>query len=78
MNQKWKVLNFEKTKDASRKGAGGEENTAELPDNEQEPRRRSRSCITLYIGNTILSILNRLRSNNPTINHEVVMRVTTV
>ncbi|XP_051931577.1 E3 ubiquitin-protein ligase MARCHF9-like isoform X2 [Hippocampus zosterae] len=79
MNQKWKVLNYEKMKDASRKSAGGEESTtAELPDNGQEPRGRSRSCITLYIGNTILNILNRLRPNNLTINNEVVMRVTTV
>ncbi|XP_077429631.1 E3 ubiquitin-protein ligase MARCHF9-like [Vanacampus margaritifer] len=80
MNQKWKVLNYEKPKDlTSSDSKGGEEsNTVEVPDNGQEPRRRSRSCITLYVSNTILSILNRLRPNNLTVNHEVVMRMTTV
>ncbi|XP_077386983.1 E3 ubiquitin-protein ligase MARCHF9-like [Festucalex cinctus] len=80
MNQNWKVLNYEKRKDLSSSDSkGGEESiTVEVPDNGQEPRRRSRSCITLYVGNTILRILNRLRPNNLTVNHEVVMRVTTV
>ncbi|XP_061642358.1 E3 ubiquitin-protein ligase MARCHF9-like isoform X3 [Phyllopteryx taeniolatus] len=81
MNQKWKVLNYEKKKDltsCASKGAGGEENTREVTENGQEPRRRLRSCLTLYVGNTVLRILNRLRPNNLTANHEVVMSATTV
>ncbi|XP_061545127.1 E3 ubiquitin-protein ligase MARCHF9-like [Phycodurus eques] len=81
MNQKWKVLNYEKKKDLTScdsKGAGGEENTREVTQNGQEPRRRLRSCLTLYVGNTVLRILNRLRPNNLTANHEEVMRATTV
>nr|XP_049588648.1 E3 ubiquitin-protein ligase MARCHF9-like isoform X2 [Syngnathus scovelli] len=88
MNKKWRVLNYDKTKDltSSRKNGARDvqSHTAEVPHNGQEPRR---SCITFYVGNIILSIFNRLRrpnhnnhnnNNNRADNHEVVMRVTPV
>ncbi|XP_077582711.1 E3 ubiquitin-protein ligase MARCHF9-like [Stigmatopora nigra] len=78
MNQTWKVLNYEKTKDLMGSGsrsAGGEESGQVT--NAQELRPCLRPCLILYFGNTVLRILTRLRPNNIA-NSEMVMRVATV
>ncbi|XP_071399165.1 E3 ubiquitin-protein ligase MARCHF9-like, partial [Centroberyx affinis] len=90
VNQQWKVLNYEKSKDlgdpisSSSKGAGrGGRNPPHGPAVAGGGGRASRHVRTIlnhHCGYTILHILNQLRPNNPHISssHEVVMRVTTV
>uniref|UniRef100_A0A665X9J0 RING-type E3 ubiquitin transferase n=2 Tax=Echeneis naucrates TaxID=173247 RepID=A0A665X9J0_ECHNA len=87
VNQKWKVLNYEKAKDlddpisSSSKGAGRvERNSSDgVTDSGQRASRHVRTILHQHCGYTILHILSQLRHNNlQSANHEVVMRVTTV
>eukprot|EP00064_Thunnus_orientalis_P006783 superscaffoldBa00000723_g6801 len=87
VNQKWKVLNYEKAKDlgdpisSSSKGAGRvERNSSHTVTNSgRRASRHVRTFLNHHCGYTILHILSQLRPNNlHSTNHEVVMRVTTV
>ncbi|KAK2914933.1 E3 ubiquitin-protein ligase MARCHF9-like isoform X4 [Channa argus] len=86
VNQKWKVLNYEKAKDlsdpisSSSKDAGCVESSSPtVTDSGQRARRHVRTILHHNCGYTILHILSQLRPNNlNSANHEVVMRVTTV
>uniref|UniRef100_A0A8C6U4I4 RING-type E3 ubiquitin transferase n=1 Tax=Neogobius melanostomus TaxID=47308 RepID=A0A8C6U4I4_9GOBI len=80
VNQQWKVLNYEKSKDlgdpissGAREGSSG---------GGRRQRRRLRTILDHHCGYTILHILSQLRPHDPrigaTANREVVMRVTTV
>ncbi|XP_041639660.1 E3 ubiquitin-protein ligase MARCHF9-like [Cheilinus undulatus] len=84
VNQKWKVLNYEKSKDlgdpvsSSGKGTARVERSS-VTDNEQRTSRHVRTILHHHCGYTILHILSQLRANNlHSANQEVVMRVTTV
>lgn len=91
VNQQWKVLNYEKSKDlgdplssSSKTGArnsrGNPHGLASSSGGRQS--RRLRTILNHHCGYTIFHILSQLRPNNPRIsttsNREVVMRVTTV
>lgn len=91
VNQQWKVLNYEKSKDlgdpvssSSKTGARGSRgNPHSLASSSSgRPSRRLRTILNHHCGYTILHILSQLRPNDPRIsaaaNREVVMRVTTV
>ena len=90
VNQQWKVLNYEKSKDlgdplSSNKtgGRGSRSNPHSLGSSGGGRRsQRFRTILNHHCGYTILHILSQLRPNDPRIssaaNREVVMRVTTV
>ncbi|XP_061627671.1 E3 ubiquitin-protein ligase MARCHF9 isoform X1 [Phyllopteryx taeniolatus] len=91
VNQQWKVLNYEKSKDlgdpvsvAGKAGARGARGTPQGLAGGSAGRRgrRLRTILNRRCGYTILHILSQLRPNDPRIgaagNREVVMRVTTV
>ncbi|XP_072239269.1 E3 ubiquitin-protein ligase MARCHF9-like [Leuresthes tenuis] len=87
VNQKWKVLNYEKTKDlgdhisSSCKAAGRVERNSSITasDSSQRMSRHVRTILNHHCGYTILHILSQLRPTNlHGTNQEVVMRVTTV
>ncbi|XP_008408240.1 E3 ubiquitin-protein ligase MARCH9 [Poecilia reticulata] len=88
VNQQWKVLNYEKTKDlgdsvsSSSKSAGQVERNFSngiAADGRRATSRHVRAIFTHHCGYTILHILSQLRpSNLHGANQEVVMRVTTV
>lgn len=82
MNQQWKVLNYEKTKDLddpiSSKGRT-ERSSQSVVDSGQRTSHHVRTVLHHHCGYTILHILSQLRPNNlHRANQEVVMRVTTV
>lgn len=90
VNQQWKVLNYEKSKDlgdpvtsggkAGARGARGAPHRL-AGGSGGRPSRRLRTILNHHCGYTILHILSQLRPNDPRIgaaNREVVMRVTTV
>lgn len=91
VNQQWKVLNYEKSKDlgdplssnsktGARSSRGNPHGLASSSGGQQS--RRLRTILNHHCGYTILHILSQLRPNDPRIsaasNREVVMRVTTV
>ncbi|KAF6715139.1 E3 ubiquitin-protein ligase MARCH9 [Oryzias melastigma] len=91
VNQQWKVLNYEKSKDLgdplssnSKTGARGSRSSPHGVASSGGGRhsRRLRTILNHHCGYTILHILSQLRPNDPRIsaaaNREVVMRVTTV
>lgn len=90
VNQQWKVLNYEKSKDlgdplssSSKAGARGARGAPHRLAGGSDGRRsrRLRTILNHHCGYTILHILSQLRPNDPRIsaaNREVVMRVTTV
>lgn len=91
VNQQWKVLNYEKSKDlgdpvssSSKTGARGSRSNPHGLASSSSGRqsRRLRTILNHHCGYTILHILSQLRPNDPRIsaaaNREVVMRVTTV
>lgn len=91
VNQQWKVLNYEKSKDlgdpvssSSKTGARGSRGNPHglASSSSGRPSRRLRTILNHHCGYTILHILSQLRPNDPRIsaaaNREVVMRVTTV
>ncbi|CAF90051.1 unnamed protein product, partial [Tetraodon nigroviridis] len=90
VNQQWKVLNYEKSKDlgdpvssSSKAGARGARGAPHrlAGGSSGRPSRRLRTILNHHCGYTILHILSQLRPNDPRIsaaNREVVMRVTTV
>lgn len=90
VNQQWKVLNYEKSKDlgdpATSSGKAGARGTRGAPHrlaggSGGRSSRRLRTILNHHCGYTILHILSQLRPNDPRIgaaNREVVMRVTTV
>ncbi|XP_028308035.1 E3 ubiquitin-protein ligase MARCH9 [Gouania willdenowi] len=90
VNQQWKVLNYEKSKDlgdpvssgGKAGGRGSRGNPHSLASGGVRPSRRLRTILNHHCGYTILHILSQLRPNHPRIsaatNREVVMRVTTV
>lgn len=94
VNQQWKVLNYEKSKDlgdplssSSKTGARNSRgNPHGLASSSSSgggrQSRRLRTILNHHCGYTILHILSQLRPNDPRIsaaaNREVVMRVTTV
>lgn len=90
VNQQWKVLNYEKSKDLgdpvssnSKTGARGSRNNSHgLASSGGQQSRRLRTILNHHCGYTILHILSQLRPTDPRIsaaaNREVVMRVTTV
>lgn len=90
VNQQWKVLNYEKSKDlgdpvssSSKVGARGARGAPHrlAGGSSGRPSRRLRTILNHHCGYTILHILSQLRPNDPRIsaaNREVVMRVTTV
>ncbi|MGH0170190.1 UNVERIFIED_CONTAM: hypothetical protein FKN15_058401 [Acipenser sinensis] len=89
VNQQWKVLNYEKSKDLgealSSKGRGRGSRTnrhSSSSDRNNGRGQRVRTILHHHCGYTILHILSHLRPNEHRIsassNREVVMRVTTV
>uniref|UniRef100_A0A3Q3WAZ8 RING-type E3 ubiquitin transferase n=1 Tax=Mola mola TaxID=94237 RepID=A0A3Q3WAZ8_MOLML len=90
VNQQWKVLNYEKSKDlgdpvssSSKAGARGSRGAPHglASSGGRRQSRRLRTILNHHCGYTILHILSQLRPNDPrisTANREVVMRVTTV
>ncbi|XP_041837648.1 E3 ubiquitin-protein ligase MARCHF9-like [Melanotaenia boesemani] len=87
VNQKWKVLNYEKAKDlgdpisSSSKAAGRVERNSSIAvtDGDHRMSRHVRTILNHHCGYTILHILSQLRPTNlNNTNQEVVMRVTTV
>lgn len=91
VNQQWKVLNYEKSKDlgdpvslSSKTGTRGSRGNPHGLASSSSGRqsRRLRTILNHHCGYTILHILSQLRPNDPRIssaaNREVVMRVTTV
>lgn len=87
MNQKWKVLNYEKAKDfcdpisSSSKAADRAERTSSnvTDSSRRTASRHVRTILQHHYGYTILHILSQLRPTNlRSTNQEVVMRVTTV
>ncbi|KAM9758420.1 E3 ubiquitin-protein ligase MARCHF9-like isoform 2-T4 [Menidia menidia] len=87
VNQKWKVLNYEKAKDlgdplsSNCKAAGRAEGNSSITitDSGQRMSRHVRTILNHHCGYTILHILSQLRPTNLNgANQEVVMRVTTV
>ncbi|XP_058867703.1 E3 ubiquitin-protein ligase MARCHF9-like [Acipenser ruthenus] len=89
VNQQWKVLNYEKSKDLgealSSKGGGRGSRTnrhSSSSDRNNGRGQRVRTILHHHCGYTILHILSHLRPNEHRIsassNREVVMRVTTV
>ncbi|CAB1455597.1 unnamed protein product [Pleuronectes platessa] len=90
VNQQWKVLNYEKSKDlgdplsssksANRGSRGNPHGLASSSGGRQS--RRLRTILNHHCGYTILHILSQLRPHDPRISaaasREVVMRVTTV
>lgn len=91
VNQQWKVLNYEKSKDLgepvssnSKAGARGSRGAPHSLASSSGARqsRRLRTILNHHCGYTILHILSQLRPNDPRISaaasREVVMRVTTV
>ncbi|KAF3697348.1 E3 ubiquitin-protein ligase MARCH9 [Channa argus] len=91
VNQQWKVLNYEKSKDlgdpvslssktGTRSSRGNPHGLTSSSSGRQS--RRLRTILNHHCGYTILHILSQLRPNDPRIgsstNREVVMRVTTV
>ncbi|XP_061590649.1 E3 ubiquitin-protein ligase MARCHF9 [Cololabis saira] len=90
VNQQWKVLNYEKSKDlgdpvSSNNKAGGRGSRSNphglAGSSAGQQSRRLRTILNHHCGYTILHILSQLRPNDPGIsaaNREVVMRVTTV
>lgn len=90
VNQQWKVLNYEKSKDLgdpvssnSKTGARSSRGAAHrlASSSNGRPSQRLRTILNHHCGYTILHILSQLRPNDPRIsaaNREVVMRVTTV
>ncbi|XP_036067779.1 E3 ubiquitin-protein ligase MARCHF9 isoform X1 [Oryzias melastigma] len=87
VNQKWKVLNYEKAKDLADATGSSPEAAARLErnsssvgrDSGQRASRHVRTILSRYCGYTVFHILRHLRPNNlNTSNQEVVMRVTTV
>lgn len=91
VNQQWKVLNYEKSKDlgdpvssSSKTGARGSRSNPHglASGGGGRQSRRLRTILNHHCGYTILHILSQLRPNDPRIsaaaNREVVMRVTTV
>lgn len=92
VNQQWKVLNYEKSKDlgdpvsvtskmGTRSSRSNPHGLASSGSSERQSRRL-RTILNHHCGYTILHILSQLRPNDPRIssaaNREVVMRVTTV
>ncbi|XP_075757847.1 E3 ubiquitin-protein ligase MARCHF9 [Pelodiscus sinensis] len=91
VNQQWKVLNYDKTRDlgepvggAAAKAGGRNSRTNPSSGRERNPRRgqRVRTILNHHCGYTILHILSHLRPNEhrggASSGREVVMRVTTV
>lgn len=88
VNQKWKVLNYEKLKDLgdpvslSSKSPGHVErnpHSYSVANSEQHVSRHVRTILQHHCGYTIFHILSQLRRNHlHNANQEVVMRVTTV
>ncbi|XP_078515040.1 E3 ubiquitin-protein ligase MARCHF9 [Lissotriton helveticus] len=90
VNQQWKVLNYDKTKDLGEplggtiKFGGRNSRTTHPSNNDRNPRRsqRVRTILNHHCGYTILHILSHLRPNEhrsgSSSSREVVMRVTTV
>ncbi|XP_063283831.1 E3 ubiquitin-protein ligase MARCHF9 [Pelobates fuscus] len=90
VNQQWKVLNYDKTKDlgeplsGTTKLGGRNSRTNHSSHNDRGPGRsqRVRTILNHHCGYTILHILSHLRPNehrnSSNSNREVVMRVTTV
>ncbi|XP_018417628.1 PREDICTED: E3 ubiquitin-protein ligase MARCH9 [Nanorana parkeri] len=90
VNQQWKVLNYDKTKDlgepltGTTKLGGRNSRTNHSSHNDRGPGRsqRVRTILNHHCGYTILHILSHLRPNehrnSTNSNREVVMRVTTV
>ncbi|KAM6928523.1 E3 ubiquitin-protein ligase MARCHF9-like isoform 2-T2 [Xenentodon cancila] len=86
VNQKWKVLNYEKAKDlgdpisSSSKAADRvERNSTNVTDSSRRTSRHVRTILQHHCGYMILHILSQLRPTNlHRTNQEVVMRVTTV
>ncbi|KAM9320957.1 E3 ubiquitin-protein ligase MARCHF9 [Gastrophryne carolinensis] len=90
VNQQWKVLNYDKTKDlgepitGTTKLGGRNSRTNNSSHNDRGPGRsqRVRTILNHHCGYTILHILSHLRPNehrnSSNSNREVVMRVTTV
>lgn len=92
VNQQWKVLNYEKSKDlgdplssSSKAGnRGSRSNPHGLASGSRGGQRvrRFRTILNHHCGYTILHILSQLRPSDPRLgtptNREVVMRVTTV
>ncbi|XP_057219350.1 E3 ubiquitin-protein ligase MARCHF9 isoform X1 [Triplophysa rosa] len=91
VNQQWKVLNYEKSKDlgdplssSSKARTGSRSNPHGLASGSRGGQRvrRFRTILNHHCGYTILHILSQLRPSDPRLgtptNREVVMRVTTV
>lgn len=87
VNQKWKVLNYDKAKDlgdpssSSSKGAARVERDSShtVTDSSRGASRHVRTILNNHCGYTVLHFLSQLRPNNlHNSSHEVVMRVTTV
>ncbi|XP_005991500.1 E3 ubiquitin-protein ligase MARCHF9 [Latimeria chalumnae] len=90
VNQQWKVLNYDKTRDlgepisGTNKSGGRNSRTNQTSNNDRSTRRtqRVRTILNHHCGYTILHILSHLRPsehrNSSHSNREVVMRVTTV
>ncbi|XP_073325251.1 E3 ubiquitin-protein ligase MARCHF9-like [Pagrus major] len=83
VNQKWKVLNYEKAKDLDDPIGSSSKGRVERNSSNTDSRRRTsrhvRTILNHHCGYTILHILSQLRPNNLRhANQEVVMRVTTV
>lgn len=83
VNQQWKVLNYEKSKDlddpVSSKCRVERTSTQNGTDNGQRASQHVRTILNHHCGYTILHILSQLRPNSlHRANQEVVMRVTTV
>ncbi|CAI5688106.1 unnamed protein product [Oreochromis niloticus] len=87
VNQKWKVLNYDKAKDlgdpissSSKSTVRVERNSSHtVTDSSRRANRHIRTILNHHCGYTVLHFLSQLRPNNlHSSNHEVVMRVTTV
>lgn len=90
VNQQWKVLNYEKSKDLGDPVSSSNKASARISRGNPHslasssggrPSRRLRTILNHHCGYTILHILSQLRPSDPRIsaaNREVVMRVTTV
>ncbi|XP_048474774.1 E3 ubiquitin-protein ligase MARCHF9 [Rhincodon typus] len=88
VNQQWKVLNYEKSKDlgeaisGTSKTGGRHSRTNHSSNNDRSSTQRTGTILNHHCGYTILHILSYLRPNNTqngnSSNRELVMRVTTV
>ncbi|XP_059811611.1 E3 ubiquitin-protein ligase MARCHF9-like [Mobula hypostoma] len=88
VNQQWKVLNYEKSKDlgeaisGTSKIGGRNSRTNHSSNNDRSSNQRTGTILNHHCGYTILHILSYLRpsnhQNSNSANRELVMRVTTV